>query len=520
MKKRSVLILIMILSMVVSMLSVAAESTSGSFPAEYRVTYVAGSGGTLNGDTEEWVTEGEHPQTPPNPVATGILYKFSHWEDQDGIVYDDPKDYVVYETTTFTAVFVLNSGLIGPGFDTDIGELDVMVDQGLVFIPQMPQADETIYSVIYSGGLYGGLAGVEMEFVVNGGHPTNPPSVVPDPGYTFIGWSDGDQVLMDATEFVITGHTSIWANYEGSANRRVWFNGGDFGSIEGDTFESVPYGTAPLANVVITADDGYDFIGWSDGTSLYEDISQYAVEVDTTFTAVYEVSRNQTVTVFYDSAFAGYLEGVNHEEIPAGTSAANVPIVHPDEGYVFAGWTIMGEVIDPTSYIFEADTRLFPKLESAAEGEVDNQEEQVADGDQVGDGSGGNDAAESEQEADNQNDAEAPNNDMNDQDTPSDTDQSSDEDSDQTQAASEDVGDNQDQSAEAVTSSDEIGSDENDMVGNDDEKNAEKNDNTMLIVIIIAAMVILIVVLAILLLSKKKEDKSEKPAKADDDNQA
>lgn len=524
----------MILAMAISILSVAADSTSGSFPAEYRVTYTAGSGGTLDGDSEEWVSEGERPKFPPRPVPTGVLYRFSHWEDQYGTEYDDPTEIVIYEALDLLAVFVLNNSLIGPGFETDLGDLDVMVDQGLVFIPTEPQADETIYSVAYSGGLYGELAGIEMEFVVNGGSPVNPPTAVPDPGYTFIGWSDGEQLLMDATQFVITDHTSIWANYEGGANRRVWFSGGDFGSISGDTFESVPYGTSPVANVTISAVEGYEFIGWSDGTSFYEDISTYEVEVDTTFTAVYEISRNQMVTVFYDSAFSGYLEGVTDEEIPSGTSAVNVPVVHPDEGYSFVGWTIMGEVIDPTTYIFDEDTRLFPQLERIADAGNDGQDVgDIGDNDDAGDGDGQNDGAADNNDVDAENDADAPdeaNDNQDDADNgdnqPADNDDPvNDEQADpDNNPDGEQVADDQDGGSGSndtdVSNQNTIGDDSDEDGGSganasDSQDNKDSsNVNTLLIVVIVAALVILIIVLTILVLSKKKDEEEDEDSKA------
>lgn len=119
-------------------------------PPSHRVivTYEAGAGGTLQGDTKEWVKAGQCPANVPF-VTANRGYEFSHWS-VNGVPVD-PETYVVMKDTTFTAEF----NFVG-----------------------------IYYDVTYVAGDHGSLDGVLTQHVPEGTKLTFP-DVIPDTDYEF-----------------------------------------------------------------------------------------------------------------------------------------------------------------------------------------------------------------------------------------------------------------------------------------------------------------------------------------------
>ncbi len=73
------------------------------------------------------------------------------------------------------------------------------------------------FTVTYSAGIGGTFAGAASETVAAGGSPASVPTVTPNPGYTFLGWSsDGGTTLLSSSELgaaAIFGNKSYTAYY-------------------------------------------------------------------------------------------------------------------------------------------------------------------------------------------------------------------------------------------------------------------------------------------------------------------
>ncbi len=88
----------------------------------------------------------------------------------------------------------------------------------------------------------------------------------PDKGCKFIGWSDGVQDILRVITDVQENITLI-AYFE-RLSYTVEYIAGEGGRIEGETVQTLLVGERTKA-VTVVADEGYRFVGWSDGWGDY-----------------------------------------------------------------------------------------------------------------------------------------------------------------------------------------------------------------------------------------------------------
>ena len=174
-------------------------------------------------------------------------------------------------------------------------------------------------------------------------------------GYTFAFWTEGDEIVStDASyTFTITEDHDFVANFEEVIvyyEVTVAANPAEGGEVTGEgTYEE---GTE--VTVVATANDGYNFINWTEGNAVVSEDASYTftVNADRDLIANFEeeiIIVYYTVTVAANPAEGGEVTGEGiYEE---GTEVTVVATAN--DGYVFVNWTEGDvEVSTDASYTF------------------------------------------------------------------------------------------------------------------------------------------------------------------------
>ena len=188
-----------------------------------------------------------------------------------------------------------------------------------------------------------------------------------NPGYTFIGWFDGDAELTKELSYTFTmpaenkTYTAKWIVCPITLEKNIE----EAGSVSG--VERTVLGKE--TTITATTNPGYTFIGWFDGdTELTKDLSyMFTMSAkDKTFTAkwtFYTISTEKNIEEAGDVTAEGLLNGVLRFDLNGATgtapSAQTGTSTYPDiptrNGFVFAGWyetpECTGEPFDFTSDI-------------------------------------------------------------------------------------------------------------------------------------------------------------------------
>ncbi|MCH5159471.1 MAG: InlB B-repeat-containing protein [Clostridiales bacterium] len=131
------------------------------------------------------------------------------------------------------------------------------------------------------------------------------------------------------------------------------------GRIEGATTQTVVKGTYGTT-VIAIADNGYEFIKWSDGLTSPSrtDLSTYAYDaIDSSrknilFNEVYPLFGKQH-TVHFRALTGGYIIGETTQTITTGQAGTTLTAV-AEEGYIFMGWYIQDPTygdVEPGSFV-------------------------------------------------------------------------------------------------------------------------------------------------------------------------
>ena len=149
-----------------------------------------------------------------------------------------------------------------------------------------------------------------------------------DEGYEFSGWSDGNT---EATRVITASEdltlTATFTELEYSYQLTVTSTEG--GSISSEGGE---YNEGTEVTITATADEGYRFIGWSDGSE--EESITITITQDTSIEANFELIPIYTVTVTSTEGGSISSEGGDYQEGTEITITATA-----DEGYEFTGWS-------------------------------------------------------------------------------------------------------------------------------------------------------------------------------------
>lgn len=189
----------------------------------YTVRYLAGEGGTISGNANQQVKYSESATTVSAMPDTG--YKFVKWSD--GVTERRRQDLIT-SAITVTAEF-----------------------------------EKITYTVQYlagEGGTIRGNTNQQVKYTENAEEVT----AVPDEGYYFVKWSDG-VITATRQETNVTSEITVTAEFE-KITYTVQYLAGEGGAITGNVKQQVKYGES-AEEVTAVPNDGYKFIGWSDGVT-------------------------------------------------------------------------------------------------------------------------------------------------------------------------------------------------------------------------------------------------------------
>lgn len=252
----------------------------------FTLSYSAGAGGTLTGDTSQTV-EYDKDGTPVTAVPdTG--YHFEEWNDN---LRDNPRtDCYVYCDIDVMAFFAVDT-----------------------------------FTLDYSPGPNGSITGERWQ-TVDYGADGSAVTAVPDTGYHFTEWSDGT-TENPRTDTNVTEDVEVTAIF--SANTyTLTYTAGANGSLSGDTTQTVDY-EAQGTEVTAIANAGYQFTQWSDGSTENPRIDDY-------------VTDHIEVTAYFAFLHTVTFDAQGGSTVPNQLVVAGGKVGYPDapakSGFYFAGW--------------------------------------------------------------------------------------------------------------------------------------------------------------------------------------
>lgn len=218
-------------------------------------------------------------------------YHFTEW--QDGVT-ENPRTITVTQDTTFTASFAPNTYTI------------------------------TVLSADESMGTVDG--GDQYDYAT-----TATISAEPATGYRFVQWNDGN--TQNPRQVNVTGDATYTATFERiSFTVTALSNNEQFGTVTG----SDTYFYGETATLTATAEDGYHFVRWNDGT--VDNPYIFEVYENKTVTALFEQDGAEityyTVTVSAADPSMGNVDGGGVYEENATATIEAVPAI----GYEFVAW--------------------------------------------------------------------------------------------------------------------------------------------------------------------------------------
>ncbi|MBS1416316.1 MAG: hypothetical protein HPY94_04155, partial [Clostridia bacterium] len=163
------------------------------------------------------------------------------------------------------------------------------------------------------------------------GGSTTTVTAIPNEGYRFIGWSDGVETA-ERIDRELKSNITVTAEFEKLIYTVQYLTDGS-GRIEGEASQSVEYGGS-TTTVTAIPNEGYRFIGWSDGIETATRTDEN-VKSDITVTAEFE---KLIYTVQYLTDGNGTIVGEASQSIAYGESTTTVTAI-PNEGYRFVGWS-------------------------------------------------------------------------------------------------------------------------------------------------------------------------------------
>lgn len=271
---------------------------SNAEPVYFMLTYTAGEGGHIAGETEQTVVERTNG-TPVTAIADEG-FKFVKWSD--GVKAEQRKDKYV----------ISNKSVIAEFAPIDYYTLTYIADEG---------------------GHIEGETGQTIPEQTNGTLVT----AVADDGYKFVKWSDGLKTEQRQDKAVDQSKT-ITAYFDRIPIYTLTYsaNNSDYGYIQGEATQNVVKGGDSKTVTAMSKMEGWEFYRWSDGLKTPSRSEQNVTE-DKEIIAFFWAS---VFTYEYTVAYAetGRIEGEAVQRVKRGDSGVEVTAV-PNEGYFFSGWS-------------------------------------------------------------------------------------------------------------------------------------------------------------------------------------
>jgi uncharacterized repeat protein (TIGR02543 family) len=215
----------------------------------YTVTFLAGNGGTLSGETRQTITHGEASSEVTAIADTG--QHFTGWTGDFSGTLTQLSVPEVISDMTLTAEFSVN-----------------------------------IYAVNFSASTGGAIQGESIQSVPHG-EQFSPIMAIPNEGYHFTGWSgsiSGDSPILNPAE--VTENITATALFEINTYHLL-FAAGENGHLEGFSSQTLTHGESSQA-ITAVPDEHYDFKGWEgDFSGTSETLTLENITSDMTIDAVF-----------------------------------------------------------------------------------------------------------------------------------------------------------------------------------------------------------------------------------------
>ena len=150
-----------------------------------------------------------------------------------------------------------------------------------------PEPTPQTYTLNYTAGEGGRIVGTATQTVEEGGSGDSVIAIA-IAGYEFIGWSDG-VTAAERTDTNVTEDITVTAQFEEIPEYTLTYSATDGGYIDGENVQTVEEGESG-STVTAVANEGYEFIGWSDGVTTAERTDTNVTE-DITVTAQFELTN-------------------------------------------------------------------------------------------------------------------------------------------------------------------------------------------------------------------------------------
>ena len=336
-------------------------TVTANFSNALTVTYIAGSHGTITGTTPQNVSYGGNGTAVTAVPNAG--YHFTDWNDgsstatrTDTNITGDISYTANFAINTYTLTYAAgaNGSISGTSpqtvnYNTSGTAITATADSGYHFInwsdgsTQNPRTDTNVSNNIsvtanfsdaltlsYIVGPNGSIIGTTPQTVTQNGDGTAV-TAVPNAGYRFVDWSDGDSNAT-RTDTHITTDLTVTANF--SINTfTLKYKSDSNGKIDGDSTQTVNYGQDG-SSVTPNPDTGYKFKEWSDGNND-SPRKDKDVKENLTVTASYE---KRSYDLSYKAGDNGSISGDTTQTVKYEDDGNKVTAV-PDEGYRFTDWS-------------------------------------------------------------------------------------------------------------------------------------------------------------------------------------
>lgn len=261
----------------------------------YTIEYIAQEGGKIEGEAAQQIEAGNNTVLVTAVPDEG--YTFVRWSD--GREFPERYDKNITADKTYTAIF-----------------------------------KKVAYSITYSSEQHGKIVG-DLHQTLYAGESGTEVVAVPDEGYAFVHWSDGN-ISPDRCDTNIKADKTYTAIFKKVAFF-ITYSSGHHGKIIGDLHQILNAGESGT-KVVAVPDEGYKFVKWSDWNYSAER-QDLNVKSDKNITAIFE---KQTFTVEYcsnNNHYGGvyYLSG-QRLQVPYGENGSIVE-ARPLSNYIFLGWS-------------------------------------------------------------------------------------------------------------------------------------------------------------------------------------
>ena len=247
-------------------------SVTAEFGSSYTITYAAGEGGSIQGETSQIVDEGATP-TPVTAVPDEG-YEFERWE------YFGTTHYLWTPTITPTSQSELLTGMEYRAVFTKI-TYTATYNTNLGYRGGLLQYDFSENSGDKNPDDYKPEGNHQLEFAITIDNDYSAPIITAKAkdGYRFVQWSDGST---DPQRQDTDIHEDITITAEFVRVYNLTFTAGGGGTIQGETSQIVDEGATPTS-VTAVPDEGYEFERWEYdvfGTTHYLWIRHNSLSVD------------------------------------------------------------------------------------------------------------------------------------------------------------------------------------------------------------------------------------------------